>query len=345
MKKLHLQSKPGHMQQAPAAPNPLRGNRAPLLDKGEGDTVDGRYRLIRKIGEGGIGNVFIAEEMASGREVALKLRKKEVPLESGPKRITQEIQALRKVNHENIVGLVDAGVDEGDSFMVMERLDGMDLSDFIMKTGILDPIAAAYIVIEVCKAVAALHGQGILHMDIKPSNIFLRNEGRVTVTDFDVASYDSKSREPSDDMKGTPGYMSPEAFGGCPIDERSDVFSLGATLHRILSRIGPFDRESELSTICATLNAEPAPLEREFALSPVPEQLERVILRALAKDPENRFQSISEMQKAIENVYGNLGFMAERLSACVRAVRIQEEFEQNPMCHEAATVDRGAQTA
>jgi tetratricopeptide (TPR) repeat protein/predicted Ser/Thr protein kinase len=250
----------------------------------------GHYRIIEKIGAGGMGEVYLAEDTQLNRNVALKF----LPLhlcqdDDCRKRFTREAQATAGLDHPNIAGIYEVGEYNGRPFFSMQVVEGQSLRDVVTGKD-LPTDRILEIAIQICEGLQAAHDKGIIHRDIKPSNILIDGHGRVRIVDFGLASVvgtDQLTKTGS--TLGTIGYMSPEQVRGQEVDHRSDLFSLGVILYELITRQNPFRRDSEAATLKATSDDTPHPLAR--FRSKVPDLLESVVTKLLEKQSVHRYQS------------------------------------------------------
>ena len=271
--------------------------------------LGGRYRLEAKLGSGGMGVVYRATDQTMHRAVAVKLIRSAdgVALdEEVAGRFLREAKNTARIQHENLIEVFDLGRSgEGDMFFVMELLEGESLSAKLRREGKLPPALAVHIARQMCAALHVAHTAGIIHRDLKPANIMLVQRGPdpsfVKVLDFGVA----KSYAPDQDtalthtgmLVGTVEYMAPEQIMGRPVDGRTDLYSVGIVLYRMLTGKAPFRDGGVPALIHAHLNVYPKPLGE---LAPeVPGELDRVVLRCLAKQPERRYESMEELSRAL----------------------------------------------
>jgi serine/threonine protein kinase len=270
------------------------------------------YRVISKLGAGGMGEVYLAEDTRLGRRVALKVLPRELAGDPARKaRLIHEARAASALNHPNIVTLHDIGSEGGIDFLVMEYVAGKPLAELIPHQGM--PVKEALrCAIQIADALASAHAAGIVHRDLKPGNVMVAAEGLVKVLDFGLAKLAGAPGEEAPTrlttegaLLGTLGYMSPEQAEGKPVDARSDIFSFGALLYEMVTGRRPFERDSKLSTLAAILNEEPKPV-REVAAH-VPPELEQIIARCLRKDPARRFQHIDEVKVVLEDLRQDMG--------------------------------------
>lgn len=253
------------------------------------NTVVGHYQIIEKIGSGGMGEVYLAEDTELDRKVALKFLPPHLCQdEDCRKRFKREAQAAAKLSHPNIVTIHEVGDFQGRPFFAMEHIAGRSLRD--MKGEELDLNRVVGVAIQLCDGLQTAHAAGVTHRDIKPSNIVIDSAGRPKLLDFGLATVKGGEQlTKTGSTLGTVGYMSPEQIEGKAIDARSDVFSLGVVLYELIANKSPFRRDDETATLKAILNDTPEPLARYKA--DVPDDLQRIITKLLEKDPTLRYQS------------------------------------------------------
>ena len=272
------------------------------------------YRILSKLGQGGMGEVFLAEDTELGRQVALKVLDAEVAAD--PERIERfrrEAKAVAALNHPNIVTIHSIEESDGVRFLTMERVDGESLDRALPPEGL--PLARLFeLAIPLADALAAAHAQGIVHRDLKPANVMVTKDGRVKVLDFGLAklSEDAEPPKPADlaqgatrsvpltgagVLLGTVPYMSPEQLEGKPVDHRSDIFSLGIVLYELATGARPFRGESTIAVASSIVRDAPRPVSELRA--DAPRQLSRIIDHCLTKDPEDRFQSTKDVRNEL----------------------------------------------
>lgn len=281
------------------------------LEKG---TDLGPYSIRELLGSGGMGDVYRARDTRLKREVAVKVLSEYMADNSEARaRFEREAQSVAALSHPNILAIHDFGCENGVSFAVMELLEGETLRER-MEGAHLVPAKALEIAREIARGLVAAHDSGIVHRDLKPENVFLTTGGLVKILDFGLAKnqpasflHDSETAAPTlghsqpGAVIGTIRYMSPEQARGLPVDQRSDLFSLGAVLYEMLSGRRPFEGESSADEISAILRADPPPCTSPH--NPISPALERVVGRCLEKDVHDRFQTASDLLFALESVH------------------------------------------
>ena len=266
----------------------------------ERDTIiDGRYRVLRKLGSGGMADVYCAEDQQLGRRVALKLLYRHFAEdEQFVERFRREASSAAGLQHPNIVGIYDRGEWDGTYYIAMEYIEGRTLKDVIRERGPAPPEAAVDIVLQILRAARFAHQRGIVHRDIKPHNVLIDDDGRVKVTDFGIARAGASDMTETGLIMGTSQYLSPEQAQGKPVDARSDLYSIGIVLYEMLTGRVPFDAESPVAVALKQVSEAPVP-PRE--LNPeIPPALDAVVLRALEKEPARRFADADEFIAALQ---------------------------------------------
>jgi serine/threonine-protein kinase len=270
------------------------------MDKYVGKRLDGRYELQEIIGVGGMAVVYKAYDTIDDRTVAVKILKEEL-LENQEfrRRFKNESKAIAVLSHPNIVKVYDVGLGDRIQYIVMEHIDGITLKEYINSQQTIRWKDALHFAQQVLKALQHAHDKGIVHRDIKPQNIILLPDGTIKVTDFGIARFSrSEHRTMTDKAIGSVHYISPEQARGEVTDEKTDLYSVGVLLYEMLTGRLPFDAESAVSVAIMQLQNEPA---KPRDLNPsIPEGLEEIILRAMQKDCDQRYQSAAEMLKDIE---------------------------------------------
>jgi eukaryotic-like serine/threonine-protein kinase len=300
----------------------------------------GPYTILSSLGTGGMGDVYLAQDVRLGRRIALKLISSEFAKdERRVKRFEQEARAASALNHPNVCVIHEVGTTEnGRHFIAMEHIDGITLRDRMARRR-LTPAEALDVAIQVAAALAAAHTAGIIHRDIKPENIMLRRDGYIKVLDFGLAKLNENLLLSSDIHEvstlatmhtepgmliGTVKYMSPEHLRELPVDERTDIWSLGVVLHEMLTGTTPFDAPKKNEMIALILKREPPELMLSKALSA---EFHQVINKALSKDRDERYRTVKEL--------------ASDLKKLRRQLRAQYEIEVTPELLARSTLDLG----
>ncbi len=269
-------------------------------------TVIGRYRIHGRLGVGGGGIVYEAEDTTLGRQVALKFIPEELADDpDATRRFVREAQIIAQLNHDHICTIYGIEEHQGRSFLTMERLDGTTLKLRMARQTLSDG-EVLEIARQITDALEAAHGKGIVHRDIKPGNIFVSPTGRVKVLDFGLARRfrrDDTEGVPLDGSTipgrpiGTPNYMAPERIRQEPLDPRCDLFSLGVVMYEMATGRLPFGGASPSETVMNILDNDPAPLT---TLAPArPPALERIVRRLLEKRPDDRYQSAAQLRESL----------------------------------------------
>lgn len=264
----------------------------------------GKYRLVEKLGQGGMAQVYKAYQPDLDRYVAIKVLHPHLTGDPDfAARFRREARAIAALEHPNIVRVYDFDTAEGLGFLVMEYLEGENLKQRLYRLGCegkrMDLAQVTEIVSVLTDALDYAHRQGLVHRDVKPSNVLLTASGRPVLTDFGIARMvDITTITESGGTLGTPAYMSPEQGRGEPGDARSDIYALGAMLYQMCTGQLPFDADTPYAVILKHITA-PLPLPRSVCPD-LPEAVERVILKAMAKDPDDRFQTAGEMGRALQ---------------------------------------------
>ena len=265
-----------------------------------GSVISGRYVVQAIVGTGGMAIVYRAFDQKKNRIVAIKVLRPEYESdEEFVRRFSREAEAASKVSHENIVNMLDVGIDGDMRYIVMEYVDGQTLKDMIRQRGTIHPDTAIRMTIRILAAVDHAHRNGIVHRDIKPQNILVDNQGRVKVADFGIARLKA-SQTTALEEGGTTGsalgsvhYFSPEQARGEVADEKSDLYSVGVVMYEMLTGQVPFDGETSVSVALKHVNEPPRSM-REYREG-ISKALDEVVMRALCKDPSKRYQTAAEM--------------------------------------------------
>jgi len=273
---------------------------------GNGDLTEramlaGRYRIEEELGRGGMAKVFKGMDTVLGRPVAIKVLAPQFAEDANfVTRFRREAQAAARLNHPNLVGVYDTGSDGGVYFIVMEYVEAKTLADYLAGGGRILPDRAIEIAASVCDALSMAHAHGIIHRDIKPANIMVTGRGEVKVTDFGIARMLSGSDTLAQTaaVLGTASYLSPEQAQGRPVDQRSDLYSLGCVMYEMVTGRPPFTGDSAVAVASKHVLEQPIPpskLNRDVSPG-----LEAVIMKALAKNPDNRYQDAEDLRADLE---------------------------------------------
>ncbi|MFC8348693.1 protein kinase [Streptomyces sp. NPDC057280] len=294
--------------QGPSDPEATGGGMsdAPELWGNGGLVGDGRYRLTHRLGRGGMAEVFAAEDVRLGRTVAVKLLRADLAEDPVSKaRFTREAQSVAGLNHHAIVAVYDSGEDHVNGqavpYIVMEIVEGRTIRDLLINAEAPGPEQALIIVSGVLEALAYSHQHGIVHRDIKPANVIITNNGAVKVMDFGIARalHGAQSTMTQTGMvMGTPQYLSPEQALGKAVDHRSDLYATGCLLYELLALRPPFTGETPLSVVYQHVQDIPTPPSE--VSDATPPELDGLVMRSLAKEPDDRFQTAEEMRGLVQ---------------------------------------------
>jgi beta-lactam-binding protein with PASTA domain/predicted Ser/Thr protein kinase len=264
---------------------------------------DGRYRILRKLGSGGMANVYLAEDQELGRRVAIKiLNDRHANDDQFVERFRREAKNAAGLSHPNIVSIYDRGEAEGTYYIAMEFLDGRSLKELIVSRGPAPINVAIDYARQILAAVRFAHRNGIVHRDIKPHNVLVDGEGRLKVTDFGIARAGASQMTEAGSIIGTAQYLSPEQAKGSPVDQTSDLYSVGILLYELLTGVVPFTGDTPVEIAMKHLSAKPDPPSAHRA--EIPRELDKVVMRALAKEPHDRYQTAEEMDADLARVAG-----------------------------------------
>jgi eukaryotic-like serine/threonine-protein kinase len=260
--------------------------------------VDGRYRMLSRIGSGGMADVYLAEDLLLGRQLAVKvLHRHFAEDQEFVERFRREASSAAGLSHPNIVGIFDRGEWDGTYYIAMEYVPGQSLKTLVRDNGALDPVTAIDIATQILAAARFAHARGVIHRDLKPHNVILDEEGRARVTDFGIARAGASDMTLTGSIMGTAQYLSPEQAQGHAVSARSDLYAIGVILYELLTGVVPFDGDTAVAIAFKQVSAEPKP---PSAVNPnVPAFLDEIVLRALAKDPAARYADADELIAAL----------------------------------------------
>jgi eukaryotic-like serine/threonine-protein kinase len=269
--------------------------------------IDGRYRVLSRLGSGGMADVYLAEDQLLGRSLAVKvLHHHFAEDQEFVERFRREASSAAGLSHPNIVGIFDRGEWDGTYYIAMEYVPGRSLKELVREQGPLDPVVAIDIVTQILQAARFAHARGVIHRDLKPHNVILDEEGRARVTDFGIAQAGASDMTMTGSIMGTAQYLSPEQAQGHAVSAASDLYAVGVILYELLTGAVPFDGDTAVAIAFKQVSAQPpAP---SAANPTVPTVLDEIVLRALAKDPAARYASAEQFIAA-------LGVARERLPA------------------------------
>lgn len=297
------------------------------------------YRILRRLGRGGMADVYSARDLELDRDVAIKVLRRDLARDRDYiTRFRREAKAAAKLNHGNIVQIYEVGEDGNRYYIAQELIDGVNLRQWLDRDGALEAEQAIVVLYGVASALDAAAGQGITHRDIKPENLMWSKSGEVKVADFGLARLgndgDSRAGLTQAGLTlGTPRYMSPEQVQGHKVDPRSDLYSLGVTMYHLLAGRPPFEAEDPLALAFSHVNETPQPLDRTRGRNDLPEWLVAIIAKLMRKAPKDRFQSPGELLDALTGDTSEGRQKATRLAgAAAAAARLQRVTdEQNRM--------------
>jgi eukaryotic-like serine/threonine-protein kinase len=290
-----------------------------------GTQVSGRYRVLRQLGEGGMGRVYLAEHEAIEKKLALKVLRPEFSAKPDiVARFQQEAISASRIKHPNVLDVFDFGrLENGSFFLAMEFLEGNDLADELVRARVLEPLRGVKLALQICRALAAAHSRGVVHRDLKPENVFLQRTGDgeeiVKIVDFGIAQLRTNEEAAATEPKrrrltrtgmifGTPEYMAPEQAGGKNADLRVDVYAMGIIMYEMFTGAVPFTGDTFVGVLTRHLNDPPPHMVTvcpDLRISP---ELQTVIMKALSKDPLQRHASMNEFSQAILTTPEGAGF-------------------------------------
>jgi predicted Ser/Thr protein kinase len=261
----------------------------------------GRYPIRDTVGKGGMGVLYRAHDTVLERDVALKMMLVDFSQDHATReRFLREARAVARLQHRNVVTIHELGEVDGTPYIVMELLGGRDLDALLKGDTRLTLAQKLEIAAQLCEGLAYAHDQGIVHRDIKPGNVRVLEDGTVKILDFGIAKFAQSSVTQTGFVMGTPSYMAPEQIMGEPADGRSDLFSVGVLLYELLSGKKPFQGDNPTAVVYQIMNGQPVPLHE--SLPDVPEHIDQIVMRALQKDPAQRYSKAREMAADLQAV-------------------------------------------
>jgi len=265
----------------------------------------GKYKIVKELGRGGMGVVYKGYDALMEREVAIKvISDSVVEIPEMKSRFYREARTAGGLSHENITVIYDVGEDGGKPFIVMEYLQGSDLGSLLEGRVPIPLQQKLDYAIQICRGLSYSHSRGIIHRDIKPANIRITNDGKVKIMDFGIARPEASNLTRSGAVMGTPFYMSPEQIQGRKVDKRSDIFSFGVLLYEMLAERKPFTGDEVTAVMYQIVHEEPKQIDDVNIEHR--DGLRQIVLKTLAKDPERRWQDLSEVAERLENVLRDL---------------------------------------
>ena len=286
----------------------------PTPDSFIGTLIDNRYRVVGKLGTGGMASVYLAEDQVLGRRVAIKLLdERHSRDEQFVERFHREAESAAGLSHPNVVSIYDRGETDGTYYIAMEYLEGQTLKELLVARGPTPVRVAIDYTRQILSALDFAHRNGVVHRDIKPHNVVVAPDGRLKVADFGIARSGASQMTEAGSIIGTAQYLSPEQAQGAPVNPSSDLYSVGVVLYEMLTGTVPFTGDTALEIAMKHLSAVPEPpsAKRPRKLGEIPSELDLVVLRALAKDPADRYQTAKEMDADLARVAQGMPVAAE----------------------------------
>ena len=263
-----------------------------------GETI-GKYTIVERIGRGGVGTVYRARDRQLGHDVAIKVLNTATVDSVQIRRFEKEALALARLAHPGIAAMLDLVEHQDERLMVMELVRGETLDHLVRRQGPLPPVRAAALLVQALSALADAHREGVIHRDLKPANLMLTEAGPLKILDFGVALV--VGTDPLTDaglLVGTPAYMAPEQVTGAPVDARTDVYSMGLVFYFLVTGKLPFAGKTPALMAQARVDVDPAPAVTH--IRGLPSWVDRILAKALAREPTRRFQSAAEFREALE---------------------------------------------
>ena len=271
-----------------------------------GKEIDGRYEILEEIGKGGMAHVYKSRDKSLNRLVAVKVLKEDYKDDKEfVRRFNVEAQAAASLSNPHIVSIYDVGCENGMHYIVMEYIEGETLKEYIDRVGVLPWREAANYSIQICEGIEEAHNNSVIHRDIKPQNIIMASDGVLKVTDFGIAraSTQATMTMANNNTIGTAHYLSPEQARGGYTDERTDIYSMGVVMYEMLTGQLPFDDNSPVAIAIKHLQETATPITD---INPdVPNALEQIVMKAMSKEQDSRYSSITDMISDIKKVLAN----------------------------------------
>jgi serine/threonine protein kinase/tetratricopeptide (TPR) repeat protein len=270
-----------------------------------GKLLGGRYKILRVLGEGGMGAVYQARDLELERVIALKVIRPELAMNAGIlQRFKQELILARNVTHKNVIRIFDLGEADGIKFITMEYVEGADLRALLREKGKLLPADCVTIVQQICRALEVAHNEGVIHRDLKPQNVMLDPQGRVVVMDFGLArSLEAPGMTQTGALVGTLEYMSPEQALGSELDQRSDLFAVGLIFYELLTGKAPYQADTAIASLMRRTQERAVPASDTDPA--VPKSLCAIVSKCLERNSKDRYSSSAELLQALETWQGN----------------------------------------
>ncbi len=276
-----------------------------MADLDTGTIVDGRYKVVGRLGSGGMAEVFLAEDQQLGRKLALKLLHRRFAEDEGfVERFRREAQAAAGLQHPNVVGVYDRGACDGTYYIAMEYVPGRTLKRLISEEAPLDPVRAIDLTVEILKAVRFAHRRGVIHRDLKPHNVIVDDADHAKVTDFGIARAGASDMTETGSILGTAQYLSPEQAQGHAVSPSSDLYSVGVILYELLTGRVPFNAEAAVTI--AIKHVSEAPVAPRTLNPAIPPELEQIVLWSLNKDPADRPADAQELIEALDHAKASI---------------------------------------
>lgn len=267
-----------------------------------GRTLDDRYLISSHVGSGGMSRVFLAEDLVMHREVAIKMLREEIAKdEASVRRFVHEAKAVSMLTHPNVVSVYDVAMSSKDKYIVLEYAVGITLKEYLREKGPLTASEVIHIAVQILAGLEHAHSKGIIHRDIKPQNIIIAPDGAIKVTDFGIAKLPgSETITMSDKAIGSVHYISPEQASGKPVDYRSDLYSVGIILYEMICNRLPFEADTAVAVACKQISENPIP--PSAFMKGVPRGLEQVLMKAMSKRPDDRFENAAQMLSCLRRL-------------------------------------------